>query len=71
MFTKKPDNLDQELPGILKIKEVLNFNDAKNNVFKLNKIKTVSLFSVDYNGFFDPASDKGLHCLLLEYYKQD
>ena len=48
---------------------MLNFYDAKNNVFKLNKIKTVSFFSVDYNGFFDPASDKGLHCLLLEYYK--
>ena len=41
----------------------------KNNVFKLNKIKTVSLFFVDYNCFFDPASDKGLHSLLLEYYK--
>ena len=46
---------------------MLNFYDAKNNVF----IKTVSLFSVDYNGFFYPASDKGLHCLLLEYYKKD
>ena len=49
---------------------MLNFYDAKKSVFKLNKIKTVSLFSVDNNGFFDPASDKGLHCLLLEYYKQ-
>ena len=50
---------------------MLNFYDAQNNVFILSKIRTVSLFSVDYNGFFDLASDKGLHCLLLEYYKQD
>ena len=50
---------------------MLIFYDAKNSVFKLNKIKTVSLFSVDYNGFFDPATDKGLHSLLLEYCKQD
>ena len=47
-FTKKQDNLDQELQCTIKVKEdlskVLNFQDAKNNVFKLIKIKIVSFF---------------------------
>ena len=48
-FTKKQDNLGQELQCTIKVKEdlskVLNFQDAKNNdVFKLIKIKIVSFF---------------------------
>ena len=49
MFIKKQDNLGQELQCTLKVKEdlssELNFQDAKNNVFKLIKIKKV-LFSI-------------------------
>ena len=45
---KKQDNLGQELQCTIKVKEdfskVLNFQDAKNNVFKLIKIKVVSFF---------------------------
>ena len=40
-FTKKQDNLGQELQCTIKVKEDLskerNFQDAKNNVFKLIK----------------------------------
>ena len=48
-ITEKQDNLGLELQCILKVKEylslkVLNFQDAKNNVFKLIKIKIVSFF---------------------------
>ena len=47
-FTKKQDNLSQELQCTITVKEdlskVLNFQDAKNNVFKLIKIKIVSFF---------------------------
>ena len=47
-FTKKQDNLGQELQCTNKVKEdlskVLNFQDAKNNVFKLIKIKIISFF---------------------------
>ena len=56
-FTKKQDNLGQELQCTIKVKEdfskVLNFQDAKNNVFKLIKIKIVSFFSIDHNDIFD------------------
>ena len=55
-FTKKQDNLGQELQCTSKVKEdlskVLNFQDAKNNVFKLIKIKIV-FFSIDHNDIFD------------------
>ena len=55
-FTKKQDNLGQELQCTIKVKEdlskVLNFHDAKNNVFKLIKIKIVSFF-IDHNDIFD------------------
>ena len=53
IFTKKQDNLGLELQCILKVKEylseVLNFQDAKNNVSKLIKTKIVSFFSVDFD----------------------
>ena len=56
-FTKKQDNLGQELQCTIIVKEdtskVLNFQDAKNNVFKLIKIKIVSFFSIDHNDIFD------------------
>ena len=53
-FTKKQDNLGQELQCTINVKEltdlskVLNFQDAKNNVFKLIKIKIVSFVSIDH-----------------------
>ena len=47
-FTKKQDNLGQELQCTIKVKEdlskVFNFQDAKNNVFKLMKIKKFLFF---------------------------
>ena len=47
-FTKQQDNLGQEIQCTIKVKEdlskVLNFQDAKNNVFKLIKIEIVSFF---------------------------
>ena len=57
-FTKKQDNLGQELQCTIKVKEdfskVLNFQDAKNNVFKLIKIKIFFFFfSIDHNDIFD------------------
>ena len=56
-FTKKQENLGQELQCTIKVKEdlskVLNFQDAKNDVFKLIKIKKVSFFSIDHDDIFD------------------
>ena len=47
-FTKEQDNLGQELQCTIKVKadlsKVLNFQDAKNNVFELIKTKLVSFF---------------------------
>ena len=62
-FTKKQDNLGLELQCILKVKEylnqVLNFQDAKNNVSKNSFI-----FSVDHNDIFDHEYCIGLGNLL-------
>ena len=51
-FTKKKDNLGQELQCTIKVKEdlskVLYFQDAKYNVFKLINIKIVSHLSTKF-----------------------
>ena len=56
-FNKKQDNLGQELQCTIKVKEnlskVLNFQDAKINVFKLIKIEIVSFFPIVHNDVFD------------------